>query len=169
MLVDRDGLANVTISAIARESGVSRPSIYRRWPSHAALIFEAQTSRSVEGGFPDQGSLRAEMIDAGDRLVESMVTGDRTLTAHHLGQMIQSRDFSEEVWANRWGPDIDAMYVMWERAIERKEANAAIDGRAVMEDLVATCIFQVMLLHRDVDTTIIETLVDRLISGLAPR
>jgi len=109
------------------------------------------------------------MIDAVARLVESMVTGDRTLTAHHLGQMIQSRDFSDEVWTNRWGPDIDTMYVLWERAIERKEVDPAIDGRAVMEDLVATCIFQVMLSRSDVDTNAIEALIDRLISGLAPR
>lgn len=169
MLVERDGPTNVTISGLAKESGVSRPSIYRRWSSLTALMFEAQTSRSVDGGFPDQGSFRSEMVDAVERLVDSMVTGDRSLTADQLGQMIQRREFSDEVWANRWGPDIDAMYVMWERAIERGEVDASVDGRAVMEDLVAHCIFQVMLSHRDVDTAATERLVDRLVAGLAPR
>ena len=130
MLAERDGLANVTISAIAKESGVSRPAIYRRWPSHAALMFEAQTSRSVEGGFHDGGSFRLELVDAVERLVESMVTGDRTLTAHQLGQMIQSADFSTQVWTNRWGPDIDAMFVMWERALARGEGTRPRCDRA---------------------------------------
>lgn len=168
-LSERIGVANVTISAVAAESGVSRNAIYRRWPSRAALMFEAQTSRSVEGGFPDHGSLRADLVDAVIRLVDSMVEGDRVLTAAQLGQMIQDRSFADEVWENRWGPDRDAMYGMWGRAIERGEVDPAIDGRAVMEDLVATTIFQVMLSHRTFEGDVLEAFVDRVLDGVTRR
>jgi AcrR family transcriptional regulator len=40
-LLARDGYDQVTIDAIAREAGVSRPTVYRRWPSKAHVIFEA--------------------------------------------------------------------------------------------------------------------------------
>lgn len=40
-LLARDGYDQVTIDAIAREAGVSRPTVYRRWPSKAHVVFDA--------------------------------------------------------------------------------------------------------------------------------
>lgn len=164
-LAERDGVANVTISAVAQEASVSRPAIYRRWPSIIALRFEAQTIRSSEGGFSDLGSLRDELIDATDRLVMSMVDGDRSLTGSMLGQMIESKGFADEVWKNRWGPDSDAMFAMWDRAVERGEVKSSVDGRALMDQLVSMCIYQVMLLHRDFDHGAVIRFVDTLLDG----
>lgn len=165
-LADRDGPASVTISSIAEHSGVSRPAIYRRWSSIAALRFEAQTSRSTDGGFDDQGSLRDELIDATGRLVMSMVEGERELTASMLAQMIRSESFANEVWENRWGPDTDDMLAMWNRAAERGEVDPKFDGRMLMDQLVSMCIYQVMLLHRDFDDAAVIEFVDVLLDGL---
>ena len=161
----RDGANAVTITAVAEASGVSRSAIYRRWPSLASLRFEAQTQRSSEGGFPDLGSLRTELIDMVERLADSMVTGDRALTAEQLGQMIRERTFAESVFESRWDPDLDGMYEVWQRGLDRGEARADIDGRALMEDLVASCIFQVMLSHREMDRARCAALVDRVLGG----
>lgn len=40
-LLSRDGYEGVSIDAIAREASVSRPTVYRRWPSKAHLVFAA--------------------------------------------------------------------------------------------------------------------------------
>lgn len=40
-LLVRDGYDQVSIEAIAREADVSRPTVYRRWPSKAHLVFDA--------------------------------------------------------------------------------------------------------------------------------
>jgi AcrR family transcriptional regulator len=40
-LLTRDGYDQVTIDAIARAAGVSRPTVYRRWPSKAHVVFDA--------------------------------------------------------------------------------------------------------------------------------
>lgn len=166
-LAGRHGPTSVTISAIADHSGVSRPAIYRRWSSIAALRFEAQTSRSTDGGFADRGSFRDELIDATQRLVKSMVVGERELTASMLGQMIRSEAFANEVWKNRWGPDTDDMLAMWSRAVERGEVDPQLNGHAVMDQLVAMCIYQVMLLHRGFDDQAVIGFVDTLLDGLA--
>lgn len=165
-IAGRDGPSAVTISAVAEESGVSRPAIYRRWANRAALMFEAQTSRSVDGGFPDLGDVRTELVDAMVRLVDSMADGDRELTGSMLGEMIRSEHFAGEVWANRWGPDTDDMYDVWSRAVERGDVRSDVDGMKVMDDLVATCIYQVMLLHRSFDRDAVEAHVDRLLQGV---
>lgn len=40
-LLVRDGYDQLSIDAIARRAGVSRPTIYRRWPSKAHIVFDA--------------------------------------------------------------------------------------------------------------------------------
>ncbi len=40
-LLARDGYDQLSIEAVAREAGVSRPTIYRRWPSKTHLVFDA--------------------------------------------------------------------------------------------------------------------------------
>lgn len=40
-LLARDGYDQLSIEAIAREAAVSRPTIYRRWPSKTHLVFDA--------------------------------------------------------------------------------------------------------------------------------
>ncbi|WP_102144309.1 TetR/AcrR family transcriptional regulator [Mycobacterium hubeiense] len=40
-LLARDGYDQVTIESIAREAEVSRPTVYRRWPSKAHVVFDA--------------------------------------------------------------------------------------------------------------------------------
>ncbi|MEB3067600.1 TetR/AcrR family transcriptional regulator [[Mycobacterium] vasticus] len=41
LLLARDGYDQVSIEAIAREADVSRPTVYRRWPSKTHLVFDA--------------------------------------------------------------------------------------------------------------------------------
>ncbi|MFV8175894.1 TetR/AcrR family transcriptional regulator [Mycolicibacterium peregrinum] len=48
-LLARDGYDQLSIEAIAREAGVSRPTIYRRWPSKAHLVFDAAFSQPSGG------------------------------------------------------------------------------------------------------------------------
>ncbi|OBY29600.1 TetR/AcrR family transcriptional regulator [Mycolicibacter kumamotonensis] len=40
-LLAQDGYDQVSIEAIAREADVSRPTVYRRWPSKTHLVFDA--------------------------------------------------------------------------------------------------------------------------------
>jgi AcrR family transcriptional regulator len=49
LLLARDGYDQLSIEAVAREAGVSRPTVYRRWPSKAHLAFDAAFGRPPGG------------------------------------------------------------------------------------------------------------------------
>jgi AcrR family transcriptional regulator len=51
-LLISDGYDQVTIDAIAREAGVSRPTVYRRWPSKSHVAFEAAFGNPDEHPIP---------------------------------------------------------------------------------------------------------------------
>ncbi len=48
-LLTRGGYDQVSMESIAREAGVSRPTVYRRWPSKAHVVFEAAFGTPVGG------------------------------------------------------------------------------------------------------------------------
>jgi AcrR family transcriptional regulator len=62
-LVAEVGFGDLTIEAIARRAGVSRATVYRRWPNLDALL--AQVLRNVvrEVPVPDCGHVREDLIE----------------------------------------------------------------------------------------------------------
>ncbi len=156
----------VTMAAVAERAGVSRPALYRRWPSRAVLLFALHTSASVPPEMPDLGSLRAELVLAVDHLVATMAAADADLVAEQFASMIRDDTFAEEVWTHRWRPDRDRVLTLWWRAVDRGEVRADVDGAAVIDDLVASCLFRVHLAHRPPASDEVRALVDRVLDGV---
>src|SRR5947207_13623068 len=56
------GYAGMSINAIAAELGISKPTIYLRWPSKVDLAAAAVTSLHVDQPEDPTGDLRADLI-----------------------------------------------------------------------------------------------------------
>ena len=62
MLLD-EGMARVSMDAVAERAGVSKATIYRWWPSKERLALDALVEWAATGGSPrDTGSLRADLL-----------------------------------------------------------------------------------------------------------
>lgn len=61
--LSRTGFADLTIDAVAKAAGVSRPTIYRRWPSKAALL-QAVVEPVLESydADPGTGSVTGDLL-----------------------------------------------------------------------------------------------------------
>ena len=66
LLADR-GLGALTMEAVAQRAGVSKATIYRRWPSRDHLVAAAFASISEPIAIPDTGNVRDDLM--------AMVTG----------------------------------------------------------------------------------------------
>ncbi|WP_024803250.1 TetR/AcrR family transcriptional regulator [Nocardia sp. BMG51109] len=74
------GVRRTTLTEVARRAGVSRPTVYRRWPDTRSLIAELlvrELRGIVQRTIPVRGPARA-------RLVEGIVAGAATLRANPL-------------------------------------------------------------------------------------
>ncbi len=62
-LLARDGYDQVTVDAIAREAGVSRPTVYRRWPSKAHVVFEAAFGQPPDAALVEKsGDFESDLL-----------------------------------------------------------------------------------------------------------
>lgn len=167
-LIAEVGVGGVTIAAVAERAGVSRPTIYRRWATRAVLVFAAETHASVDVEYPDRGSFRDRLRAALGHLVSVMAGSDRAVASEQFARMILDPEFAEEVWTQRWAPDREQVHPLWEDALAAGEVDPSIDGRQVIDDLVAVCWFQVLLSHRIPTDEELDALVDRVLDGVAP-
>lgn len=74
------GVRRTTLTEVARRAGVSRPTVYRRWPDTGALVAELlvrELRDIIAASMPSGG-------DARGRLVEGIVAGAATIRSNPL-------------------------------------------------------------------------------------
>lgn len=60
-LLSESGVSGFTIDEVARRSGVAKTTIYRHWPTRAALVIDACSRITAEQQVPDTGSLDGDV------------------------------------------------------------------------------------------------------------
>jgi AcrR family transcriptional regulator len=73
-LLGETGYADLSVDAIARRAGTSKPAIYRRWPGKAHLVHEAVFPIGDTTELPDTGSLAGDVREMVRRTVAVLTT-----------------------------------------------------------------------------------------------
>jgi AcrR family transcriptional regulator len=73
-LLGETGYAELSVDAIARRAGTSKPAIYRRWTSKAHLVHEAVFPLGDATELPDTGSLAGDVREMVRRTVAVLTT-----------------------------------------------------------------------------------------------
>lgn len=85
------GVRRTTLTDVARRAGVSRMTLYRRWPDVRALVGELMTREWIavaRGAVP----VRDGALTAREQLVSGLTEGSRALRAHPLFRKILDVD-----------------------------------------------------------------------------
>lgn len=66
------GVGGVSVEEVSRRCGVAKTTIYRHWPSRAALLLDACSTLTRPAPTPDSGSLRGDLRLLVDQLAEQL-------------------------------------------------------------------------------------------------
>ncbi|NNH74301.1 TetR/AcrR family transcriptional regulator [Nocardia uniformis] len=86
--VSEFGVRRTTLTEVARRAGVSRPTVYRRWPDTGSLVADLlvrELRQIVDGTLPAEGTAR-------ERLCRGIVGGGAALRENPLFQKIFRTD-----------------------------------------------------------------------------
>jgi AcrR family transcriptional regulator len=160
-LIAEVGYDRTTIDAIAARSGVSKPTLYRRWPEgKPQLVADAIRERHAERGpVPDTGSLRGDLL---------------ALVAAQTGKLLDDVHLASGLLTQmRTSPELAAVMkehvIADERArvatvLERARARGELGGRALtplFADVAGSIVFgRVTITGEPVDRAFAEELVD---------
>ncbi|MEU4222605.1 TetR/AcrR family transcriptional regulator [Actinoplanes sp. NPDC026623] len=120
------GLRRTTLTDVARRAGVSRMTMYRRWPDMASLVADLMTREWTELALRAQAEARGE--SARHRLVDGLATVARQLRGHTVFRRIVELD--PEVLlpylVDRRGTSQDRMLAGLEQGIGEGHADGSV-------------------------------------------
>ncbi|CDO30373.1 TetR family transcriptional regulator [Mycolicibacterium vulneris] len=163
-LLARDGYDQLSIESIAREAGVSRPTVYRRWPSKAHLVFDAAFEQppggellSVTGDFETDvrafaGAVLTFWLDP---VVEAAALGILTERRRDPELHIRTQQLLDERTK-------DAFRALVSSGIEQGRVHPDVDVDMVYQAVIGTA-FYTAHMEPDVD---VDATADRLCSLL---
>jgi AcrR family transcriptional regulator len=165
--VDR-GWDALTIEGVAARAGVSKSTIYRRYPCRVDLLLAAaQRLAQRREPVPDTGALRSDLVELVRGYVR-MVTTTRTgqaipmmvaATAKHPELAAPYREFLAERRAG-WRVVID-------RGITRGELALDVDAELVIDLLVGPLFYRTCVSHEAIDAGYVTKLVDSVLRAIA--
>jgi AcrR family transcriptional regulator len=169
LLVER-GYRELTIEGVAARAGVGKQTIYRWWPSRAALVLEAYLVASDRVQLPslDSGStredVRALIVWLARVLAEP--TGGRVV-AGLVGDLPHDLDLAEGFREDVVPARRQAMLAALERGRERGEIRADADLELAVDTLHGAVFYRLLLSGEPLDAAFAERLADQVLDGLA--
>lgn len=160
-LVAEVGYDRMTVDALAARAGVSKPTIYRRWPGgKSEIIVDAIRAKRTEGGtLPDTGTLRGDLM----AYIHGASAGfDPHVAAGLIMQLQASPElealFREEVVCD----EQERFESLLQRAAERGEVTGEVTP--LFADIPGSMIFTRSLIRGlPIDDAFVEELVDRVL------
>ena len=168
-LLDEGGLPAATVDAIAARSGVSKVTIYNHWPSRTAIAASAFAElMGAAVPVPDTGSLAGDVTEHLVRLSAFYASEPRGATfAQLLAACVDDEAgaayFREYFLAGRHR----VIAQLWQRALDRGEADPAIELPEVIDILAGPLIFRRLAGHHPLTDGAARKIAHAVLYGLA--
>ncbi|MGA4955476.1 TetR/AcrR family transcriptional regulator [Streptomyces lavendulocolor] len=179
-LVGEIGYAKTTIEGIAARAGVGKQTIYRWWPSKAAVLLEAFVDLGVQANEALGGDAESEIPDTGDieadlRLVLRATVDEmndprydapsRALAAEGVVNPELGARFVEQLLE----PQLQLYVKRLSAAREAGQVRPEIDPRIALELFVGPLTHRWLLRTAPLTHAYADSLVEYALHGLAPR
>lgn len=133
-----DGYSKMTLGDIANDAGVTRPTLYRRWPGKFELVVEALDYgfRAQQGTYP---ALKLEELPALEALTEAVRRLDPAyfnpdamiLMGNFMGEAIRTPELPAIVREHAVEPRVNLLETVLLFLQERGEVRNDIDSRTI--------------------------------------
>ncbi|MBT2486521.1 MULTISPECIES: TetR/AcrR family transcriptional regulator [unclassified Microbacterium] len=167
---DAVSIRDLSIERIARESGVSKTTIYRWWPNKAAVVIDTFLENHilatrVHEALPAVDALREHVLS-----LASVYAGhEGRLMAQLLAECQYDQATLDEFKKHFWGPRRDVVNRLFDRAI----AEGSIRGDRPVDELAerfyAPIYFRLLLQEGGFDRDAISMAFDLALEGIASR
>lgn len=153
------GLHGMSMDELAQRAGVSKATIYRRWPSKERLVLEALNQAMRPFDLIDTGSLRGDLDDYLGELARRMATGRASdVLPDLIAASVRDpnlRASLDEYIRHRRQP-LQSILV---RGLERGELAVDTDVEVLIDALIGPFVYRRLLSHDPLDAAFVERLL----------
>lgn len=164
------GYAGLSMEAVAARARVSKPTLYLRYPSKGAVVWDAVFGKTKTLAMPDTGDLLADLREAFQWAVAEFAAPEaRGALPGMLAELTSSPELAQSVRARVIEPEYDRVRGLLERAQRRGEIRADADLPLAIDAFIGTALARATVLDHPLDDAFAARLVELLVTGLAPR
>jgi AcrR family transcriptional regulator len=169
-LVAEVGYDRMTVESLAARAGVSKPTIYRRWPGgKKEIVVDAiRTKHADADALPDAGSLRGDLLALLGTMIEHIDED-----AHLAGGLISQLRDSEELAALMRDEIVTHERCRFDgllaRAVTRGELSPDARITPLFHDIAGSVVFtRAVVTAEPLDQAFLEELVDHVLLPVLP-
>jgi AcrR family transcriptional regulator len=163
------GYGALTIEGVAARAGVGKTTVYRWWPTKAALVIEAVSLALPMPTLADTGDLRHDLLIAVRRVVHVFAHTPTGAVIPALAADVMSDPQLAEQFRNQLiRPRRSAVVEVLRRAAARGELPPDIDTDVLLDVYAGAVFYRVLISGEPVTDLLAEQLVDLLLDGKPP-
>jgi len=149
-LRQQGGFPDLSIEAVAADANVSKATVYRWWPTKAALVADAfAESSEQELQFPDTGSVRSDMRLQMRRLIHVFQSSRGKVVAALLAGGQSDAELLEAFRERFLWPRRRQAYQTLQRGIDRGELPAEANLDVLLDSLYGPIYFRFLIRHAE--------------------
>lgn len=160
-LLSEVGYARLTVAEVARRSGVSKPTIYRRWARKSQLVVEAMVTQLPAILASNTGSIRSDLLALTRQLITTMT---ETPMGRVLPGLVAELAADPVLAASYRGLIIRPIRMWWSAAVEagiaRGELTSDTDVELVMDALAGPLYIRLLITGDPIDPGYAPAAVD---------
>ena len=171
LLLER-GYAAVTMEGVARDAGVSKTTVYRRWKSKADLVFDVVFGSERQAGepLPSTSDPLADFASTIGVMAGEFTTPEaKAAVPGLLGDFASDRELQSRTNRRLVDPDYELLGKLLQRAKSHGLVEDDIDERLALDMLFGAVFLDAVILDRPLDGSGVQRLVDLLIRGIGTR
>ena len=166
-VLGESGYAGLTLEAVARRAGTTKPAIYRRWSSRQQLVLSALGQRLGGTRAPDTGCTLCDL----DECLKVFVAAFRRMPAGVLGPLLadcaDDRELRAAFMSTLFNPPRQAVREALERAYARGDLRDEVDVELILDLIGSLVHYRAVFGHAPTSDVEIERAVEALLQGIA--
>ena len=163
-LIESRGFTGLSVDRIAEQAGVGKATVYRWWPTKAAVTLDAAlTIATPATSHPKTGSAREDLARH-LRYIIRLFRGARTgpIIAAVLGEIQHDPELAAEYQRRVQAPRRAAAKQILEDGIARGELRADLDRDDVLDLIYGPIYYRLLITHKPMSARYADTVLDRI-------
>jgi AcrR family transcriptional regulator len=169
-LLKQDGFPELSIEAIAADANVGKTTVYRWWPTKAALVADAfSASADHELRFPNTGSVENDMRLQMRGLIRIFRSQRGKVVAALLAGGQSDAELLEAYRDRFLWPRRRQAYQTLQRAVDRGELPKGCDFDLILDALYGPILMRFLIRHIRLQESLADELCELVLQGLKRR
>ncbi|MGI9613557.1 MAG: TetR/AcrR family transcriptional regulator [Acidimicrobiales bacterium] len=169
-LLTEVGYEKMRVDDVAARAGVHKTTVYRRWPTKAALTADAAALNSAEAvPIPDTGTVARDLQLLAREVAANIGTEDGSRRSRSIAAAAATSDELATAMHGFWAHRLALSAQVVQRGIERGELPPSTDAKLIVETVIGPLWVRLLLTGEPITQELADQVVELVTHGATPR